>query len=435
MKWQILYRPVGEKELELIKGSGYKKFPPRLEWQPIFYPVMNEEYAKEIALKWNTEDEFSGYAGHVTMFKVPASLLEKYPVQNVGGEIHNELWIPAAELEEFNNSIDEEIRVIHSFYGKKHKYYLLNKIKGALFGLSVGDALGVPVEFKTREYLESFPIKGITGYGCWNQPPGTWSDDSSLAFCLAESLTKGYELDDIASNFVKWYQHGYWGAHHKLFDVGGATRYAIERLIKGTSPTVSGGLLEEDNGNGSLMRILPLVFYIKDMPLEQRYEKIKEVSSITHGHFRSVFSCFIYMEIAIRILNGEQANDAVEGARQQVKAFAIKNEFDSSQVNLFYKVLDRDTKSIHESAIFSGGYVLQTLEASVWCLLNTDNYKDAVLKAVNLGGDTDTTACVTGGLAGLLYGYNSIPQEWIDALARKDDIEDLCQRLFKRIIQ
>ena len=116
-----LYRPVGEKELELVKESGFKRFPPRLEWQPIFYPVMNKEYAQQIAKQWNTEDEFSGYAGHVLSFDLPGEFIQKYPVQNVGGDLHNELWIPANELEEFNNNIIGEIRIECSFYGEKHK--------------------------------------------------------------------------------------------------------------------------------------------------------------------------------------------------------------------------------------------------------------------------------------------------------------------------
>ena len=121
MKLVTLYRPVGQRELDLVKASGFKKFPPRLEWQPVFYPVMNTEYAEQIAKQWNTGDEFSGYVGHVLSFDLPEEFIKKYPVQNVGGEIHNELWVPANELEEFNNNIVGLIRVINSFYGTKHK--------------------------------------------------------------------------------------------------------------------------------------------------------------------------------------------------------------------------------------------------------------------------------------------------------------------------
>src|SRR5579871_1407769 len=306
-------------------------------------------------------------------------------------------------------------------------------IKGALFGLSVGDALGVPVEFQSREQLKSFPIKGMVGYGSWDQPSGTWSDDSSLAFCLAESLSKGYHLNDIAENFIKWYQQGYWGAHHKVFDVGGATRFAIIRLINGTSPLLSGGMEEDDNGNGSLMRILPLLFFVKDFPIEKRYETISQVSSITHAHFRSVFSYFIYIEMAVEILRGNNIEEAFKITVQTVNEFAAKKDFGKREIDLFNMILKIDLRNVKEDSIYSGGYVLHTLEASLWCLLNTDSYSEAVLKAVNLGGDTDTTGCVTGGLAGLLYGYDKIPQVWIDELARKNDIENLAERLFKNI--
>jgi len=312
---------------------------------------------------------------------------------------------------------------------------MINKIKGALFGLAVGDALGVPVAFKSRENLKAFPVKGMTGYGSWNQPSGTWSDDSSLAFCLTESLTNGYDLDDIAGNFIKWYQQGYWGAHYKVFDIGGATRFAIERLIKGASPLLSGGMMEEDNGNGSLMRIMPLLFHIKDLTLEERYVKVKEVSSITHAHFRSVFACFIYLEMALLILFGATAGEALSSMQKTVKKFADNKGFNRTEVNLFSKVLNEDIKNVQQSSIYSGGYVLNTIEASIWCLLNTDKYADAVLKAVNLGHDTDTTACVTGGLAGLLYGYDEIPLVWVNEITRKDDIEELANRLLKSIKQ
>jgi hypothetical protein len=121
MKTTTLYRPVGQKELDLIQASGNGKFPPRLEWQPIFYPVLNQAYAEQIARDWNTNDEFSGYVGYVTAFDLPEVYLQQFRVQNVGGELHNELWVPAEQLEEFNNQITGTIRVIKSFYGEKYK--------------------------------------------------------------------------------------------------------------------------------------------------------------------------------------------------------------------------------------------------------------------------------------------------------------------------
>jgi ADP-ribosyl-[dinitrogen reductase] hydrolase len=309
---------------------------------------------------------------------------------------------------------------------------MIDKIKGALFGMAVGDAVGVPVEFKLRNDLKIDPVTTMTGYGTWNQPPGTWSDDSSLAFCLAESLTKGYNLDNIGANFVDWYDHGYWGALHKTFDVGGTTRNAIVRMMNGISPEVSGGTQENENGNGSLMRILPLIFTIRNMDIEERYKKIKEVSSITHAHLRSVLGCFIYMEMALLILNGRDALQAYNEMKSMVTKFCEGRDFNEKELAFFDRVLKNDIGKLDEFSIDSRGHVVSTLEASLWCILNTDNYKDTVLKSVNLGGDTDTTACVAGGMAGMLYGYESIPKEWITAIARSNDIEDLCHRLYKQ---
>lgn len=306
---------------------------------------------------------------------------------------------------------------------------MIDKVKGALFGFAVGDALGVPVEFKSRDYLKNSPVNEMIGYGTWNQPPGTWSDDSSLAFCLAESLTKGYSLENIAANFVRWKQASFWSAHNEVFDIGNATYAAISRLARGIKPILAGGMTEGDNGNGSLMRILPLLFYIRDMTIEERYEKVLEVSSLTHAHFRSVFACFIYIEFASEILKGKQMEEVYTDVQENITAFVEKQGFSTKEIQLFNRILDQRIYEEPEINIHSGGYVLQTLEASLWCLFNTRSYKEAVLKAVNLGADTDTTACVTGGLAGLLYGFDNIPQTWLKELARRNDIEDLCLRL------
>lgn len=304
---------------------------------------------------------------------------------------------------------------------------ILKKIKAALFGMAVGDALGVPVEFKSREALRMSPVKDLTGHGSWDQPPGTWSDDSSLAFCLTESLIDGYDLKKIAGSFIQWYEKGYWGAHHKVFDVGGATRFAIERLMNGASPAVSGGMMEEDNGNGSLMRILPLLFYIRGMDIIERYRYIKEVSGITHGHFRSVFPRFIYIELALHLLNGKDKRTAYSIMQNDVNDFSNKHNFNKKELSLFERILKGNIEKEQEDSIHSSGYVLHTLEASIWCLMNSRSYGETVLKAVNPGGDTDTTGCVTGGLAGLLYGFENIPENWYSNIARQKDITDLCR--------
>jgi ADP-ribosyl-[dinitrogen reductase] hydrolase len=314
-------------------------------------------------------------------------------------------------------------------------------IHSALFGVAIGDALGVPVEFKRRGYLTENPVTEMFGYGTHNQPAGTWSDDSSLTFCLAEMLCGRYDLQDLANRFVNWYDYSYWTPHGNVFDVGVATSQAIHSLSKGIAPTLAGGKGEESNGNGSLMRILPLIFYIKDLIIEKRYQIIKDVSSLTHAHVRSVIACFIYLEMALQLLENQDKWMVFENTIKIVNDFLNSNAICSqNEIDKFHRILQNPIGNYQiipiyeyfEAEIHSSGYVLHSLEASFWCLLTTNSYKEAVLKAVNLGGDTDTTGAITGGLAGLLYGYESIPEEWIEVLARKNDIDDLCNRLERK---
>jgi ADP-ribosyl-[dinitrogen reductase] hydrolase len=304
----------------------------------------------------------------------------------------------------------------------------------ALLGLAVGDAIGVPVEFESREALERDPVTGVRGYGTHGQPPGTWSDDSSLAFCLAETLCLGYDLHDLARRFINWRQHGYWAARGRVFDIGIGTAAAINDLESGVEPILAGGNGEQNNGNGSLMRILPLVFYLSDKDIAERFALTREVSSLTHRHLRSVIACFLYLEMALALLQGKNRRDAYQSICKETKDWlmgsggTIQQETDKH----FSRLLSGKIAHHSSTDIRSSGYVIHTLEAAIWCLLTTDNYRDAVLKAVNLGEDTDTTAAVAGGIAGLIYGRETIPADWLASLARKTDIEDLGQRLMMK---
>lgn len=317
-----------------------------------------------------------------------------------------------------------------------------NIIKSGLIGMAIGDALGVPVEFLRRDIIVKNPVIDMIGFWTHNQPAGTWSDDSSLAFCLAEMLCNEYDLKNLANRFINWKEHAYWTPHGQVFDIGIATSIAIQELNIGQIPVHAGGVHEHSNGNGSLMRILPIVFYIKDMDIDARFKHIKEVSSLTHGHIRSIFSCFIYIEFLIELLKGIDKMIAFQNMQKTVNKFWKERDIISEEeINKFNRILcnpynDYEIKPIYEfndNEISSSGYVLHTLEASIWCLLKTDTYQEAVLKAVNLGEDTDTTGCVTGGLAGIYYGYDAIPNHWINQLARIDDISNLCKRLNEKL--
>lgn len=307
------------------------------------------------------------------------------------------------------------------------------EIKSALFGVAVGDALGVPVEFNSRQTISKNPVTDMIGYGTYNLPAGTWSDDSSLTFCLAEALTQDFNLKTIGQNFVKWYHDNYWTPHGNVFDIGIATRQAISRLAKGEKPELAGGFDESDNGNGSLMRILPLLFFLFDKPINERYDITKKVSSITHGHMRSVIACFYYLEFAKQIFDGKDKFEIYRNLQTDVSNYLTSLSINPREIALFDRLLKSDIQNIDQDQIQSSGYVLHTLEASIWCLLTTDNYKEAVLKAVNLGSDTDTTGAVTGGLAGLLYGIKNIPKKWLQQIAKYNDIENLAKRLNEKI--
>lgn len=302
-------------------------------------------------------------------------------------------------------------------------------IRDALFGLAIGDALGVPVEFQSRERLRQNPVTDMIGYGTFNLPAGTWSDDSSLAFCLAEALRQDFSLKEISKNFQQWLYSNYWTPYGYVFDVGITTQQAIENLSTGISPDLAGGFNEYENGNGSLMRILPLLFYIKDKTIEERFQLTKAVSSITHGHIRSVISCFYYLEFARELLKNKNKFFIYDTLKELLPDFLFSLSIPPEEVNLFNPLLSGNIHNLQEQEIQSSGYVLDTLEASIWCLLTTNSYKDAVLKAVNLGNDTDTTGSVTGGLAGLLYGFDNIPESWVEQLARRDEIEELAASL------
>ncbi|ADQ15204.1 ADP-ribosylglycohydrolase family protein [Halanaerobium hydrogeniformans] len=298
------------------------------------------------------------------------------------------------------------------------------KLKAGIIVHLTADALGVPVEFKSREELKKDPVQKMRGYGTYYQPPGTWSDDSSLTLCLLESLINGYDLQDQADKFVSWLYDAYWTARGRTFDVGNSTRESISRLKAGQSPTRAGAGGERDNGNGALMRILPLAFYLLDADNEERFNKTKEVTSLTHSHPRSILGCYIYIDFAIRIIEGAELKNAYQETVEHLKDF-IQDEAYKKELKYYKRILAGNIKYYNENEIKSTGYVVDTLEAAFWVLLNTDSYSYAVLKAVNLGEDTDTVAAVTGGLAGIHYGYSDIPAEWLRKLARLDEVLEL----------
>lgn len=305
-----------------------------------------------------------------------------------------------------------------------------NPILAGILGVCVGDALGVPVEFVSREKLTTRPVIDMTGFGTHHQPPGTWSDDSSLTLCLVESLCHGFDLSDIANNFSKWLNENHWTPRGQVFDIGVSTQIAINKIKEVSHPQLAGGTSDQDNGNGSLMRILPLAFYVRKLDQQTKFNIIAQVSSITHAHQRSIIACSIYIQMIIYLLQGNDKKEAYKKTQRSI----LDHFHDDTELIHFYRLLENDITTYVEKEIKSSGYVVDTLEASIWSFLTTNNFKQALLRAVNLGEDTDTVGAVTGGLAGIHYGLKSIPAEWLNQLARKQDILKLVQ-LFSSVYQ
>tara|TARA_Y100000815_G_scaffold60056_1_gene48443 strand:- start:1457 stop:2410 length:954 start_codon:yes stop_codon:yes gene_type:complete len=310
----------------------------------------------------------------------------------------------------------------------------MKTVSNMFLGLALADALGVPVEFKSRDYLSQNPVNTMLEYGTHHQSAGTWSDDSSLTFCLAYSLKNGYSLQDIALKFTQWTYSGMWTPRGRVFDIGIQTRKSINTLQAILDSEDYDALKylkyeadEYTNGNGSLMRILPLLFYIKNKSIKQQFETIWEVSALTHGHIRSAISCLIYLKFAEYILKGKSIKQAYISTQIDIKQFFKDEEISEYEKQHFQRLINDDISTLSVDEIKSDGYVISTLEASFWCLLTTNSYLEAVFKAINLGDDTDTTATVVGGISGFYFGLDDVPKKWLDTLARKNDILKLSE--------
>ena len=315
----------------------------------------------------------------------------------------------------------------------------MNPITTALLGLSVADAIGVPVEFQSRAELDQNPVTDIRGYGTYNQPPGYFSDDSSLAFGLAESLATGrFDLVDQAKRLIDYREQGYWTPENRIFDIGITTSRAIDKLVlllrngKGEELSELRRFAKEsDNGNGALMRIFPLYAFLRNQPVDQWIKHIWWHSALTHGHIRSALCCFLYLRFCTHIIGNAGKKEALQTARRELLEMLVGVDLPAEEFDAIEVLIKADFNNLARTQVQGSGYVVQSLEAALWSVFNAENYRDTVLNAVNLGEDTDTTACIAGAPAALLYGAADIPANWLKALARREEIIDLGNRLHK----
>ena len=300
--------------------------------------------------------------------------------------------------------------------------------KDGIIGLAIGDAMGVPLEFYPREKLLENMTVEMKGYGSHNVPKGSWSDDTSMTICLIDAINKTGEIvpKDICDNFVRWLEDEEFTPTGITFDVGRTCWASIlEYQRKPENPESCGQTGEVNQGNGSLMRISPLIYYCfaKNMDEKEIYTTVKLVSSLTHRREECIMGCYIYVLYGIELLKGFNIFDAYYNLKE--KDYSM---FSQSTQRKYDRVLKEKLDYLNMGDIKSSGYVVDTLEASIWCILVTDSFDEAIIKAINLGEDTDTIGACTGALAGIYYGLEDVDREWKDDLIRMDYLESICEK-------
>ena len=305
-------------------------------------------------------------------------------------------------------------------------------VKDGIIGHAIGDAMGVPIEFESRARLLENPITEMTGGGTHGQPKGYFSDDTSMEIATIDSYIKKekFDYDDIMNNFSLWITEGKFTPGGKAFDAGITCYNAINNYLKGTPPLESGLNKIDSNGNGSLMRMLPAVYYAHYKKLKQTelLKLTKNLSSITHRHEISILGCYLYNNYLLNIINGKDKYAALN----MLKVLDLSS-FSKETISKYKRLFENGFEKINVQEIRSTGYVVDTLEAVIWIILNTNNFKQAIIGAINLGDDTDTVGAITGSIAGILYGYNDIPKSWLKDLVKRDELEEY-SKLFEKIL-
>ena len=298
----------------------------------------------------------------------------------------------------------------------------MSKTQNALIGFAVGDAMGVPLEFLDRQDLMKNPVTEMLQKKPY--PVGIYSDDTSMTVATMAAIIKYKKIDGkhIMDNFVEWVKNGKYSATNRCFGIGKTTLQAITKYVNAKdyiTPSRCGLTDIKSNGNGSLMRMLPIALYTYNKKLSD-FEIAKitnEVSSLTHAHEISKIACYIYIKYIHFILEGLSIQDAYKKIKE-LDYYFYKEE----NLSNFDRILKINIKNLTLDNLNSSGYVVDTLETVFWLLLNTTSYSQTIIGAINLGGDTDTIAAIAGSIAGLVYGYDSIPSKWKNKLAYKDDL-------------
>lgn len=297
-----------------------------------------------------------------------------------------------------------------------------NRARGALLGLAAGDALGTTLEFKPPGTFT--PISEIVGGGPFNLKPGQWTDDTSMALCLADSLMRKGEFDpaDQMRRYVNWWRHGYMSSIGRCFDIGNATSAALARFER-TGDPFSGSTDPYSAGNGSIMRLAPVpVFYHDDLEKCVRYAA--ESSRTTHAATACLDACRYFGALIWLAINGADKATLLAPYSGEARLFSnmpLVPEIDAIAHGSF--------KTKNPPHIRGTGYVVESLEAALWAFDRSDNFAEGARLAVNLGDDADTTGAVYGQIGGAFYGVDGIPQRWRDMLTMRDEMVNMVDAL------
>lgn len=304
----------------------------------------------------------------------------------------------------------------------------MNRKKGCLIGLAIGDALGTTLEFKERD--KEPVLTDMVGGGVFKLKPGEWTDDTSMALCLGYALLENDNVHDKEfkkiqlDNYSKWYNSGYCSSNGQCFDIGAGTVKAL-RNYKSTG-SITNNPSYFDSGNGAIMRLAPIPIHYNTMDtdgVKQLLIASMKSTETTHASMLCI-QASAYLSLVL--------NRALNGTHPKSELF----KFPGTVLDLFgidipelRKIIEGSYATKYRAEIKSTGFVLDTLEAALWCIDITDNFRDAVLLAANLGDDADTVAAVTGQIAGAFYGFDSIPDEWVNKIVKSNEILELAEKL------
>lgn len=298
---------------------------------------------------------------------------------------------------------------------------------GCLLGLASGDAVGTTLEFKRPGSFE--PITDMVGGGPFSLKPGQWTDDTSMAICLAESLLhcKGFSANDQLGRYLRWFRDGYNSSTGECFDIGGSTKQALRRFEE-TGEDFPGDPDVNGAGNGPLMRLAPVPMFYARVPDDAR--KFSRMSArTTHGGVQAADACEVFSDLLIDALDGKSLEEILSPKSKTLTKYSAGPESES----LHPEVQTICAGSFREKSppeINGDGYIVTTLEAALWAVYNHENFEDTILAAANLGNDADTVAAIAGQIAGAIYGINGIPEGWVSKLCRLEDLKDLAESLY-----